>query len=212
VSTLPAIADELHLMVQQKFEQEDDEDDLDISPILRDDLVPQNSFLSIGMVSWDIVEYLRSQVNSDSSQLATQAAGDGLPVILIQTSRPKAKTLIEKIQAAGGVKGIFFNPGEDPFEENTYDIGILQTNNGEMFLFGEFPDDEPLHLEARKKWNQRCKKTKGLCGLAIAKGLTGAARGNPQREDIMALFETRSLSAKESGLGTLQRTIQIDFD
>ncbi len=81
-----------------------------------------------------------------------------------------------------------------------------------MHLFGEFVKDEPIHVEARKRWDQRCKKTKGYCGLVIAKGLTGASRGNPQLPDMMALFEARSLSGKELGLGTLQRIVHLDFE
>lgn len=209
VTTLPKVADELEAMVELHRQ---DEDDIPLPPILRDDLVPENSFLSIGMVSWEMVEYLRSAGANNQPDINVKEAGDGLPIILIQTSRPKAKALIEKIQSAGGIKGILFNAGEDPFEETRYDIGILQTNNGDMHLFGEFIQDEPIHIEARKKWDQRCKKTKGYCGLVIAKGLTGAARGNPQVQDMMALFEGRSLSPKELGLGTLQRIVQLDFE
>lgn len=209
VSTLPDIASELLEMSQLEDEDEDEEDGEDTSPPLRDDLVPKDSFLSLGMVPWERVELLRSGVDCYQSQEVT-ASGDGLPVILIQTSRPKAKTLIETLQAAGGLKSICFNPGEDPFEGERYDLGILQTEDGDLHLFGEFREDDPTHLAARKKWEQRCKKTKGYCGLIIARGLTGASRGNPQFRDMMALFEARSLSAKDLGLGMLQLMPQFE--
>jgi hypothetical protein len=128
----------------------------------------------------------------------------------VQSSRPKAKSVIEMIQAAGGLKGICFNPGADPFEGDRYDLGLLQAENGELFLFGEFLDNDPVHVEARKKWNQRCKNTKGYCGLIIARGLMGASRGQPQLRDMMALFEARSLSPKELGIGMLQLTPQLE--
>lgn len=212
VTTLPEVSKELFEMIE--LEDEEDEELLSTKalPILRDDLVPENSFLSIGMVSWETVEHLRTTLLDDRLADKVETAGDGLPVILIQTSRPKAKTMIEKIQAGGGIKGIFFNPGEDPFDDNSYDLGIIQTNNGEMYLFGEFMDDDPVHQEARKKWNQRCKKTKGYCGVLIARGLMGASRGNPQLQDMMALFEARSLSHQDLGLGTLQRMLQVDWE
>jgi hypothetical protein len=139
-------------------------------------------------------------------------AGDGLPVILIQTSRPKAKTIIENIQASGGLKAICFNPGANPLDGQQYDLGLLQTGDGQLFLFGEFLDQDPTHLEARKKWNQRCQQTNGHCGLIIAKGLTGASRGNPGLKDMMALFEVRSLSSLDLGIGTLQLMPQLDFE
>ena len=209
VSTMPELAAELEEM---GFEDEDDDFELDSMPAfqsLRDDLIPEDSFLSLGVVSWEMVEHLRSSVTHQQAGEVT-IAGDGLPVILIQSSRPKAKTVIEAIQAAGGIKGICFNPGADPFEGDRYDLGLLQTENGELFLFGEFLDDDPVHVEARKKWNQRCNNTKGYCGLIIARGLMGASRGQPQLRDMMALFEARSLSPKELGIGTLQLMPQFE--
>ncbi|MEO0687350.1 MAG: hypothetical protein AAFY76_20445, partial [Cyanobacteria bacterium J06649_11] len=175
---------------------------------LRDDLIPEDSFLSLGMISWEMLEYLQDTSKYHKVGDVAQV-GEGLPVILIQTSRPKAKTIIECIEKDGGLSAICFNPGADPFDGTQYDIGLLQTKNQELFLFGEFEDDDPSHVEARQKWNQRCKNTKGYCGLIIARGLTGASRGNPQLRDMMALFEARYLSPKELGVGTLQLMPQL---
>ncbi|MBD2409606.1 hypothetical protein FACHB389_08985 [Nostoc calcicola FACHB-389] len=212
VSTMPQLAAELEEMAG--FGVEDEEiDDLESGTFrsLQDDLIPEDSFLSLGVVSWEMLEYLRKGVNYHKAG-EIKPVGDGLPVILIQTSRPKAKTVIERIEAAEGLKAICFNPGADPFDGDRYDLGLLQTQNGELFLFGEFLDEDPIHVEARKKWNQRCKNTKGYCGLIIAKGLTGASRGNPQLRDMMALFEGRSLSPKDLGIGTLQLMPQLKFE
>lgn len=135
-----------------------------------------------------------------------------MPVVLIQTTRPKAKALIDQIQKAGGLRGIGFNPGEDPFEGERYDLGILQTENSNLYLFGEFPEADPTHIAARKKWEQRSQKIQGYCGLIIAMGLTGASRGNPKPRDMMAFFEARSLSAQELGLGMLQLMPQFELE
>lgn len=202
VSTMPEQAAKLFEMSMSATTDEDDDDE-DDEPLLRDDLVPQNSFLSLGVVPWEILEELKGSV-SYSQPAKVPANGDGLPIILIQTSRPKAKAMIESLKKAGGVTGICFNPGEDPLGGNRFDLGILQTENGDLHLFGEFMEDDPVHVAARKKWDGRCKKTKGYCGLVIAMGLTGASRGNPQQKDMLALFEVRSLSPKDIGLGTLQ--------
>lgn len=203
VSTLPDVAGQLYEMTLAAAQAEEDEESPDSKPLLRDDLVPPNSFLSLGVIPWEMVEHLQESVDHCQTAQVTPN-GDGLPIILIQTSRPKAKTLIQELQNAGGVKGIGFNPGEDPLGGDRYDLGILQTENGELHLFGEFMENDPVHVAARKKWDGRCKKTKGYCGLVIAMGLTGASRGNPQLKDMMALFEVRSLSSKELGMGTLQ--------
>ncbi|BAY40445.1 hypothetical protein NIES2111_48290 [Nostoc sp. NIES-2111] len=212
VSTMPQLTAELAEMADVLMDEEDFEEFASLeSRSLRDDLIPEDSFLSLGVVSWEMLEYLRQGVKYHQLGEYKQV-GDGLPVILIQTSRPKAKTVIENIEAIGGLKAICFNPGADPFDGDRYDLGLLQTQNGELFLFGEFLDDDPVHVEARRKWNQRCKNTKGFCGLIIAKGLTGASRGNPQLRDMMALFEARSLSPKELGLGTLQLMPQFQLE
>jgi hypothetical protein len=213
VSTLPDLAAELLEMAESDEDDdfEDDFEDDEMEVPLRDDLVPKDSFLSLGMMPWESMEVLRSGVDCYQSKDVT-VTGEGMPVVLIQTTRPKAKALIEQIQAAGGLKGICFNPGEDPFEGDRYDLGILQTEDSSLYLFGEFPEADPTHVAARKKWDQRCKKIKGYCGLIIARGLTGASRGNPQPNDMMALFEARSLSSQELGLGMLQLMPQFELE
>ncbi|MBV8887792.1 MAG: hypothetical protein JO235_27870 [Chroococcidiopsidaceae cyanobacterium CP_BM_RX_35] len=210
VTTMPELAAELEELAG--FDNDEDDEDLNgmgSSCSLRDDLIPEDSFLSLGVLSWDMVESLRSGVECYQSRELTKA-GDGLPVILVQTSRPKAKTVIQKLQEAGGLKGVCFNPGADPFGGDRYDLGILQAENGDMFLFGEFLDDDRIHVVARKKWDDRCKHTQGYCGLIIARGLMGSSRGQPQLRDMMALFETRSLSPKDLGIGLLQLMPQLE--
>lgn len=215
VTTLPELSAELLEMVeiaeQEDLDDEDEDDFEEMSLPLRDDLVPKDAFLSLGMITWELVESLRSGVDFYQSR-DVQATGEGLPVVLIQTTRPKAKSLIEQLKIAGGIKGIGFNPGEDPSIGDRYDLGILQTEDSSLYLFGEFPEADPTHIAARKKWDQRCKKNKGYCGLIVAKGLTGASRGNPQPNDMMAMFEARSISTKELGLGLLQLMPVFDLE
>jgi hypothetical protein len=205
VSSMPTLAEELEAMVIASGIDEDDEDDFDSLPMLRNDLIPNDVFYSLGAMPWDTLELLRSTVKVHQ-KLDTELSksADGFPVVLIQTSRPKAAELVEGIKASGGIKGIGFNSGEDPFSEEQYDLGILQANNGDLHLFGEFDETDPTHIQARTKWDQRCKKTKGFCGLVIAKGSKGAAKGNPQLSDMVALYEVRAISDQELGLGPLQ--------
>lgn len=218
VSTLPEVTEELWEMASSQslmeLEEDDDDenDDDELSPDLRDDLIPSDSLVSIGMISWEMMDDLHSQLHNLQINENIPKTGDGLPIVLIQTSRPKALTLIEQIQVTGGIKNLFFNPGEDPFDNDLFDLGILQTNNGEMYLFSEFSQNDPIHKEAMKKWNSRIKKTKGNCGVLVARGLKGASRGNPKLPDMMALFVTKCISHEERGLGTLQRIVQLDWE
>ncbi len=213
ISTVPDLAAELEEMATFDIQEDSDMESEAATMFhsLRDDLIPEDSFLSLGVVSWDMLDFLRQEVKYQKVGEIKQV-GDGLPVILIQTSRPKTKTVIEHLEIAGGLKSICFNPGSDPLGGQHYDLGLLQTENGELFLFGEFEDDDPVHVEARKKWNQRCRNTNGYCGLIIAKGLTGAARGKPQLRDMVALFEARELDHKDLGIGILQLMPQLQFE
>ena len=200
VSTMTEVSEELY---QMSLMAEGSDENYPI-PRLQDDLVPEDCFLGLGMIPWNTVELLREKVSFYQPAKLTEN-GDGLPVILIQTTRPKAKKLIDELLGVGPIEGIGFNQGEEQGTDRRYDLGVLQTQNGHLHLFGEFLENDPVHQEARKKWDDRCQKTKGFCGLLIAMGLTGASRGNPQIKDMMGLFEVRSISEKELGLGVLRR-------
>jgi hypothetical protein len=209
VSTLPKLASELLEMIDE--DDENDEDD-DLQVPLQDGLIPDNSFLSLGMIPWELVNKIQHNPKIYYQSQEITHKGEGMPVILIQTSRPKAQTLIKKLQSCEGLTGICFNPGEDPFTGNNYDLGILQTGNGELYLFGEFIADDPEHIQARRNWDHRCKKTNGYCGLIVAMGITGSSRGNPQLNDMMAVFETKALDSEDLAMGVLQLMPQFDDD
>ena len=211
VSTMPQLASELLEMSDLSISQEF-EDSEEINIEIREDLVPEDSFLSLGMLPWQWVEMLRGNKKKYYQSQGAIESGEGIPVVLIQTSLPKAKVLIENIQDAGGLKAICFNPGEDTFTGITYDLGLFQTGNDNLYLFGEFISDESDHIQAMKKWKQRCRKTNGYCALIVARGLKGSSRGNPQPKDMMALFEAKSLKSKELGMGVLQLMPQFDFE
>ncbi|MGB3532495.1 MAG: hypothetical protein WBA13_03150 [Microcoleaceae cyanobacterium] len=204
VSTLPDLADELYEMVSLVETDESEELQVEV-PILRDDLVPPKTFLSLAMIPWETTEYLRhhTQFHQGVSGEMEQT-GEGLPIILLQTTKPKAQIMIQSLKAAGGLTGICFNPGEDPMGGNQYDLSILQTQDGDLHLVGEFLEDDPVHQQAKQKWEQRCEQTKGWCGLVIAMGATGASKGQPGLKHMMALLEVRSLSGEDLGLGLLE--------
>ncbi len=204
VTTMPEVAEELYEMAAEAEPEDDGELEIEM-PMLKDDLVPPNSFLSLGVVPWETVEYLRDNTKQyQAAEEDIETSAEGLPIILIQTSLPKATKLITDLQESQGLHGIGFNPGEDPIEEKNYDLGILKTYDGVLHLFGEFMQNDPVHQEAKEKWEKRCIATHGWCGLIIARGITGASRGQPEFKDMMALFEVRSLSSEELGVGRLK--------
>jgi hypothetical protein len=201
VSTLPDLATEL-----LADEDEDSEFGSDTQVILREDLIPEKSQLALGMLPWHVVEHLKlSNQFYPFPSGEMKEVGEGLPVIIVQTSRPKALTLIKTLQQAGGPKGICFNTGVDPFDGTRYELEILQTQDGELHLFGEFYENDPTHIEARKKWDRRCRKTGGFCGLVVAMGVTTGRREGLQLRHMMALFVLESQAPTGMGLGPMVR-------
>jgi hypothetical protein len=199
LSTQPQLAAELLAL-----DGEDETGDGDRNRhLLQDDLLPEKSLYSMGALPWDMVDLVRLQV-SHHQPGKTKTAGDGLPVLMVQTSQPKAKTLIASLKKAGGIEALGFTTGVDPLRGGRYELGIVKTLDHQLHLFGEFNDDNAVHQQARKKWQRRCQQTKGWCGVLITKGLTGASRGNPKPQDMLALFEVPTRSGQELGIGELQ--------
>lgn len=209
VSTLPEQTGELFAMLEQAAVEDWPEESEQSVPI-KEDLVPADALLMLSMRPWEEIKQLRDRKNTYCQFQEIPERGEGMPVVLIQTSRPKAKVLIETLQAAGGLQGIGFNPGEDPMTNTVYDLGILQAGNGDLYLFGEFDSNDPSHRKDRQLWDRRCQKTQGYCGLIIARGLKGASRGQPQLRDMMALFEAKALSVKDLGMGVLHLMSQFE--
>jgi len=219
VATQPALAAEFIAQLDEDDSDfplgyfDDDDDEEDGQPALRDDLIPDNAYMSLGMIPWDLVEVIRVsplvyyQVSGEVTM-----KGDGMPVLMIQTSRPKAKELIQRLRDEGPITGLGFNLGQDPWTETKYDLGILQTQAENLFLFGEFLQDSPTHKQARKNWERRCKATKGHCAVLIAMGVTGQSKGNPKLQHMLGYFETEFLSPQELGIGPLQLMPNLDFD
>jgi hypothetical protein len=181
-----------------------------LQPALLDDLVPDDSYLRIDSYEWQRIEMLRSSAQHyQAAESKVAQKGDRFSVILIQTSRPKAIAMMEGIEAAGGLQGLGFIPGEDPFMGENYAVGVLKTQNGLMHLFGDFDADDPGFIDVRKRWEQQVKKNKGFCGLVIARGLKGSSSKKPTLQDMMAFYEVPLLTPKELGLSSLKLMPQL---
>jgi hypothetical protein len=208
VYTLPDLAQELLEMMDDDDDDDDDDDELS----LRDDLVPENAYLSLGVIPWDLIETLKLNPKTYYQGRDVKANGEGMPVLVIQTSRPKAQTLIQTLREEDGIAGLCFNQGEDSWTETRYDLGILLTGAKHLYLFGEFLQDDATHQKARQKWDSRCKKTGGYCGILVAMGITGSSKGNPKLPDMLAFFETNFFQPQDLGLGSLKLMPQFDVD
>ena len=157
VATLPELSQELLSIGDIRF-LEEDFDDKEINIPIEEDLIPDGAIVTLGSISQDLLEKIKKQKQTYYQGLDGSWQGKELPVIIIQTSRPKAKTIIETIQQSAGLKSICFNPGNDPFTGETYDLGMLQTGDGTLHIFAEYLHDIPQHFQAVERWDKRCQK------------------------------------------------------
>ncbi|MEO0868831.1 MAG: hypothetical protein AAFY17_10360 [Cyanobacteria bacterium J06642_11] len=175
-------------------------------PILRDDLVPEGTLILLTQISPKQLEQLRNPKTHHQPLLTAKPIGfskAAWPVVIIQTSRPKAKALVEHIQAMGGIRAMCFSPGHDPFHQLTFQLGVWQAGDNSLHLFHEYNIDNPNHNKALDKWNKQQVKSRGRCGIMIAAGVTGRNRGNPQSKDILAFLEVSFCSPDDLNLEPL---------
>jgi hypothetical protein len=209
--TLPDLTAEL-LSMGDLEDSSDSEDFERLNIPIQEDLIPDGSLVTLGSIPWDLVTEVKAQKQTYHQSLQITRQGDGLPAILVQTSRPKAMSLIAKLQQAGGVKAICFNPGEDSFTGDIYNLGMLQTGNDELYIFAEYSQEIPQHVQAIDNWYRSCQKIKGYGSLIVAMGVTGSSRGNPQPKDMLAIFEVKAVHGEELGMGMLQLLPSFEFD
>ncbi|MFM7887299.1 MAG: DUF6930 domain-containing protein [Pseudanabaena sp.] len=206
VQTMPDLADELHNLVA------DDDDD---SPLVKEDLLPENALIHMMTIPWAQVEFLRNtnihrQLAENPITVTSAQKSEGIAGLMIQTSRPKALELIEKINNFGGIHALCFNPAEDMLG-NACQLGLIVLGNDDLHLFGEF-DKKVLNSDHYKRWKQRAKNTKGNICVIIAMGITGASRANPAPQHILGYYEIKLMNDRELGLGKLRAEPAFDFD
>jgi hypothetical protein len=207
VSSLPELSQELLALDGD----EDEEDSLDSKPFLQDDLVPEGAMYWLGYFSWDFHQSIKPILKTyQSAPEPLKQGGEGLSILMIQTSRPKAKALMEQIQASGGIECISFGAGED-FFGNRFDLAIVKTVDQALHLFSDYPAQDPTHRAAYKKWTERCRKNNQTCALILAEGITGVSKGNPEPKHVVAMYEVPLVAASDLGLSTLQLMPKLDF-
>jgi len=199
ISTLPELTEELAELIP-----DDDSDSPLETEIMFGEIIPLNSLLSLGMLPWNLVNDLCNKMGKTTLEPTLQDNCDGLPAFLIQTSLPKAKQLIQDIHSAGGISAISFYCPDEP-SPDLPEFGIFITEDGHFHLIGRFSRIDTNHQNARIKWNERCQKTGGSCGLVIAKGVTGSNRGRPDVNDLIYLFETDYISPDQLDEDNLNR-------
>jgi hypothetical protein len=212
VKTLPDVTDDLLAETEQALA--DPPSPLANFPVLRDDYVPEGSLIVLTQFQRAWLDHLQ-----DTPAVTYQACNPGLapdletlPVVLIQTSRPKGKTLVRHLQQAQGVRSVCFNRGNDPLNGLGFELGLLQTGDHELHLFAEYETHSLGDRKILDRWQQWQQASGGMCGVVVAGGVTGSAKGNPQLKDIIAVFEAQHRTSKELNLPPLMLQYMADVD
>lgn len=145
---------------------------------------------------------------SASKQLGPRAKW---PVLTIQTTRPKAKQLVERLRQEGGVEAICFNPGSDPISGQVFQVGLIKTKVGQLHLFNEYEIDDPVDSRAIEKWATNSSNNQGCCGCIIAAGATGARRGRPTVREVVGFFEAHASTPEDLELTPLVMSYAPDW-
>lgn len=210
VKTLPDVTLELMAQTEQAFEDAEEPAGF---PRLRDDYVPEGSIIMLTQFKRTWLELLQKDPALFYQAHASRSLPNQpmIPAVLIQTSRPKAKTLIKNLTAAQGVQAVTFNPGSDPFSGEAFELGLLQTGDREFHLFAEYDTIGPDRalLQRWQGWQQACQ---GTCVVILASGITGNAKGNPGLKDIVGVFETHFVPPKDLKLPPLLLQYAADWD
>ncbi|WP_035994678.1 DUF6930 domain-containing protein [Leptolyngbya sp. KIOST-1] len=218
VRTLPDVTEELMAETDQALDGASGPTGLVNFPVLRDDYVPEGAIIILTQFRQQLLDNLRHdpavtfQSQGTLKILKGTADGPDLPVVLIQTSRPKAKTLIQQLQQAQGVQAVCFNPGSDPFSGEAFELGLLQTGDGELHLFAEYETTGSTDRRLLERWNTWQHDCNGACAVIIASGITGNSKGNPAMKDILAVFEARCKTPKELNLPPLMLQYAAEWE
>ncbi|MEL7316992.1 MAG: hypothetical protein AAFN08_18940, partial [Cyanobacteria bacterium J06559_3] len=183
-------------------------------PRFRDDYVPEGAIVLLTRLPEAMMVLLQAKsfYQAIAGDIARRPDAGMLPVIVIQTSRPKAQTLASQLQAAKGIQSICFSPGLDPMTGDGLHLGLMQTGDGDFHLFIEFLRDDPQDKQLLDQWRQWCEQSEGLCGVMIASGVTGAAKGKPGIRETVAFFEARLQTPEELNLPPLQMNYALDWE
>ena len=180
-------------------------------PRFRDDYVPEGSLVLLTRLPQATIHSIRQgqQYHTITKHLSN---ADMMPVVAIQTSRPKAQKLASQLQAAQGIKAVCFNPGGDPMTGDTLQLGLLHTGDGDFHLFIEFLAEDDYDSKLLEQWQQWCQDSGGICGVMIASGVTGTARGKPGLKENTVFFETYLKTPEELKLPPLQMSYALDWE
>ncbi|MEL7358689.1 MAG: hypothetical protein AAFY54_13480 [Cyanobacteria bacterium J06648_10] len=218
ISTVPEVsAAFLEETLQTDVPPTDNPSEVENAAIV-DDSVPEGSLIMLGSHKEKDIEPLRThrrihyQSFLEQPEPITRPQNKSKwPILTIQTTRPKAKQLVERFRQEGGIRAICFNPGSDPLSGQVFQIGLIQTAKGQLHLFNEYEISDPTDSQALEKWATNSAGNGNCCGCIVAAGSTGTKRGRPTAREVVAFFEAQTKLPEELGLTPLVMSYAPDW-
>jgi hypothetical protein len=174
----------------------EDEDDIDY--FIDHELIPDDTLISFKSITQEQLLLLKNNSYGHIpptivNKIQKKAQQKEFPVIILQTTRPKAKELMNQLQEEQGIKNIAFAIVNNPKQNVEYDLGIFQTGKDNFYLLAQFPYSDYLESprETIDLWKNNVIQFHGYCGIIIAVGAKGSSRGNPKNKDLLCLFYVR---------------------
>jgi hypothetical protein len=120
-----------------------------------------------------------------------------VPVLCLQTSQPKAKTLIREWFENDRPIAVGIVTGRDFAYESSYDLFVLCTARGRLLGLDIFWHDEPDELTRLNRWRERVAAAGDRCSVALLKGVTGRNRGQLVLTDLIQLWDIHVLQTDQ---------------
>ncbi|AFZ46500.1 hypothetical protein Cyast_0521 [Cyanobacterium stanieri PCC 7202] len=202
VKTMPEVTAELEAL---EGDLDHDFDEYEDHPQISSDLFPYDCLITFASFSENIIKSIekKSSVWVDTQGIVFGKNKEKIPAVVVQTTRPKGKLIVEQLINEEGIEHLFFTVGEDLFDGETFDLPIITTRAGVNHVIAEIVKEDSRFSDAVKKWSKEIKNWQGKCGFAIAMGVTGVNKGKPREQHILAFFVTDFVSKEEAGLEKL---------
>ncbi|MDX1977683.1 MAG: hypothetical protein SFT94_08415 [Pseudanabaenaceae cyanobacterium bins.68] len=161
-------------------------------PLISQDLLPDSYLVKLGEINQEVLELV--QFHADTVLDFRPNPKHPIATVIIQTSRPKAMTMIEQIEALGGIEGIGFCAAT--LEPNT-EICVLLMGDGNYQVVNDFTKS------SLKKWRKTAEQQDHSCVFLISMGATGSSRGKFVPEYILGCYHLQLLKSVEPGLSLI---------
>jgi hypothetical protein len=187
ISTQPAISEEL----LQILEDQPDEDQNLLNIPIDGVLVPENALVFLDILGQKLINDLIDNPKVYSPSFVEPCLEKVFPVVLIQTTRSKAKEILEIIKQEDGLKSICLHRVRIPELDFERELGLIKTNQGSIYIFQEFDPNDHTYKNIRQQWTSASQQNNGYCALILAMGASGSSSGKPLTKDMLGLTKVK---------------------